>query len=275
MTLTWTHPEITDAIQRALAEDIGTGDITTNTCIPEGVRASGVFLAREPLVVAGVELLAEIYDDEQLEIVTESGASVESDAVMARVAGSARRLLTLERTALNFLQRLSGIATLAAQFVAAVDGTGCDVLDTRKTTPGLRRLEKLAAQAGGVKNHRLGLYDAVLIKNNHISAAGGVRAALDCFHSSGLPVEIEVRSFAELEDAMIAGAKHVLLDNFTPSDVRAAMAKMAGRTEVEVSGGITLENVREYAEAGADYVSSGAISHSARAMDISFRLERE
>ncbi len=273
MTLTWTHPEITDAIERALAEDIGSGDITTNTCIPEDAHASGVFLAREPFVVAGVELLTELYADEQLEILTGSGMCVEADSIIARVSGSARRLLTLERTALNFIQRLSGVATLAAQFVKAVDGTGCDVLDTRKTTPGLRRLEKLATQAGGVKNHRMGLHDAVLIKNNHITAAGGVAAALDCFQDSELRVEIEVRSFAELEDAMIAGARHVLLDNFTPSDVRAAMAKMAGRTEIEVSGGITLENVREYAEAGADYVSSGAITHSARAMDISFRLE--
>lgn len=273
MTLTWTHPEITDAIRRALAEDIGSGDVTTNTCIPEDAQARGVFLAREPLVAAGVELLTEIYVDDQLEVVTESGSSVESDAVMARVSGSARRLLTLERTALNFVQRLSGIATVAARFVKAVEGTGCAILDTRKTTPGLRRLEKLAAQAGGIKNHRMGLYDAVLIKNNHITAAGGVGPALERFRDSDLPVEIEVRSFAELEDAMIAGAKHVLIDNFTPSDVRAAMAKMAGRTEVEVSGGITLENVREYAEAGADYVSSGAITHSARAMDISFRLE--
>ena len=275
MNLTWTHSEITDGIQRALAEDIGSGDITTNTCIREDARSSGLFLAREPLVVAGVELLAELYADEQLEILTESGASVESEVILARVSGSARRLLTLERTALNFLQRLSGIATLAAQFVKTIDGTGCEVLDTRKTTPGLRRLEKLAAQAGGAKNHRIGLHDAVLIKNNHITAAGGVGAALECFRDSDLPVEIEVRSFAELEDAMIAGARHVLLDNFTASDVRAAMAKMAGRTVIEISGGITLENVREYAEAGADYVSSGAITHSARAVDISFRVERE
>ena len=273
MNLTWTHPEITDAIQRALAEDIGEGDITTNTCIPEDAQSTGVFLTRESLVVAGIELLTEIYAEEQLEILTKSGTAVEANAVIARTSGSTRRLLTLERTALNFVQHLSGIATTAARFVQAVEGTGCEVLDTRKTTPGLRRVEKLAAQAGGIKNHRMGLHDAILIKNNHVTAAGGVGPALERFKDATLPVEIEVRSFAELEDAMIAGAKHVLLDNFTPSDVRAAMAKMAGRTEVEVSGGITLDNVREYAEAGADYISSGAITHSARAMDISFRLE--
>jgi len=273
VNLDWTHLEITDAIQRALAEDIGSGDITTDTCVPEDARSRGYFLSREPQVLAGVELLREIYSQEEVEIVLGSGARVDADVIFARVYGSTRRLLTLERTALNFLQRLSGVATVAAEYVKAVEGTGCEVLDTRKTTPGLRRLEKLAAQAGGIKNHRMGLYDAVLIKNNHITAAGGVGPVLERFRKSALPVEIEVRSFGELEDAMIAGAKHVLLDNFSPSDVRAGMAKMAGRTEVEVSGGITLENVREYAEAGADYVSCGAITHSARAMDISFRLE--
>jgi nicotinate-nucleotide pyrophosphorylase (carboxylating) len=198
---------------------------------------------------------------------------VESDFVLARVAGSARQLLTLERTALNFLQRLSGIATLARKFVDAVEGTGCQMLDTRKTTPGLRRLEKLAAHAGGVTNHRMGLYDAILIKNNHITAAGGVAQALRNVASAGLPVEIEVRSFEELEQALTAGAKHLLLDNFTPSQAREAAARIAGRAKPEISGGITLENVRAYAEAGADYVSAGAITHSARAMDISFRLD--
>ena len=270
----WNHPEITDIIARALAEDIGTGDVTTGVCVPADSCSSGFFLAREPFVVAGVELLQQIYSEEKPEILIESGVPAVPNDVIARVSGSTQRLLTRERTALNFVQRLSGIATLAAQFVKAVEGTGCQVLDTRKTTPGLRRLEKLAAQAGGITNHRMGLYDAILIKNNHITAAGGVRPALERFRDGDLPVKIEVRSFAELEDALTAGAMHVLLDNFTPSDVRAAMAKLAGRAEVEVSGGITLGNVREYAETGADYVSSGAITHSARAVDISFRLDR-
>ena len=225
-------------------------------------------------MVAGIELLQQIYSEERFEILVESGVPVEANDVIARVSGSTQRLLTLERTALNFVQRLSGIATLASRFVEAVVGTGCHVLDTRKTTPGLRRLEKFAAQAGGIRNHRMGLYDAILIKNNHITAAGGVRPALERFRDCDLPVKIEVRSFDELEDCMTAGATYVLLDNFTPSDVRAAMTRIAGRAEVEVSGGITLANVREYAETGADYASSGAITHSARAVDISFRLDQ-
>lgn len=274
MKLNWNHPEIIDIISLALAEDIGTGDVTTDTCVPSGSCSSGSFLAREQLVVAGIELLQQIYTEEKLVILIESGIPVEANAVIARVSGSTQRLLTLERTVLNFVQRLSGIATLASRFVQAVVGTGCHVLDTRKTTPGLRRLEKFAAQAGGIRNHRMGLYDAILIKNNHITAAGGVRPALERFRDCDLPVKIEVRSFDELEDCMTAGATHVLLDNFTPSDVRAAMTQIAGRAEVEVSGGITLANVREYAETGADYVSSGAITHSARAVDISFRLDQ-
>jgi nicotinate-nucleotide pyrophosphorylase (carboxylating) len=269
----WHHPEISDAIRRALAEDIGVGDITTEACVPAGAMAKGYFLAREHMTLAGVELLRQIYETEQTELLLLSGARAEPDLVFARVAGSARRLLTLERTALNFLQHLSGVATLARMFVDAVEGTGCRILDTRKTTPGLRRLEKLAACAGGVTNHRLGLFDAVLIKNNHITAAGGVAQALEKVKSVGLPAEIEVRSFLELEQALSAGAKHLLLDNFSPRDAQKAVGAIAGRAKVEISGGITLENVRAYAEAGADYISSGAITHSAQAMDVSFRLE--
>jgi nicotinate-nucleotide pyrophosphorylase (carboxylating) len=269
----WHHPEISEAIHRALAEDIGTGDVTTEACVPAGAAAKGHFLAREAMTVAGVELLSQIYETEQTELLLLSGSRAEPDVVIARVAGSARRLLTLERTALNFLQRLSGVATLARKFVEAVKGTRCQILDTRKTTPGLRRLEKLAAHAGGVTNHRLGLFDAVLIKNNHITAAGGVAKALERVKSVGLPAEIEVRTFSEIEQALSAGAKHLLLDNFTPQDAQKAVGVIAGRAKVEISGGITLENVRAYAETGADYISSGAITHSARAMDISFRLE--
>jgi nicotinate-nucleotide pyrophosphorylase (carboxylating) len=182
-------------------------------------------------------------------------------------------LLERERVALNFLQRLSGVATLARQFADAVEGTGCRVLDTRKTTPGMRALEKAAAAAGGVTNHRMGLWDAVLIKNNHIAAAGGVRQAIERTRSSRLPIEIEVRSEAELAEALDAGAGHLLLDNLAPAEAAEWVRRIAGRAKVELSGGITLANVRAYAETGADYVSSGAITHSARAMDISFRLE--
>ena len=270
--MSWQHPEITNAIRRALAEDIGSGDITTEACVDEDQAAHGFFLTREPLVLGGIEILPEIYEQENVELLQASGDQLDTDTVVARVSGSARRLLTIERTALNFLQRLSGIASLARQFVKAVEGTGCQVLDTRKTTPGLRRLEKLAARAGGIVNHRLGLFDAILVKNNHITAAGGVRKALAKTRSHGAKVEIEVRTFDELKQALEAGAGHLLLDNFTVEQVREAVAMIAGRAVIEVSGGIRLDNVKAYAQAGAGYVSAGAITHSARAVDISFRL---
>jgi nicotinate-nucleotide pyrophosphorylase (carboxylating) len=165
------------------------------------------------------------------------------------------------------------VATLARRFADTVAGTGCRVLDTRKTTPGLRRLEKLASAAGGATNHRLALYDAVLIKNNHITAAGGVTQALQRFQGSSLPVEIEVRDRAELDEALAAGAKHVLLDNLTPDEARAAIDYIAGRAKVELSGNITLDTVRAYAETGADFVSSGAITHQARSVNFNFRIE--
>jgi nicotinate-nucleotide pyrophosphorylase (carboxylating) len=188
------------------------------------------------------------------------------------VRGSARLLLTAERTALNFMQRLSGVATLAHQFSAAVAGTKCRILDTRKTTPGLRVLEKMAASAGGISNHRQGLFDAILIKNNHITAAGGVRAALAAVAGQTLPVEIEVRTLGELDEALECGARRLLLDNLTPEQASQWIAKIAGRASIELSGGITLETARAYAEAGADFISAGAITHSARALDINFRL---
>ena len=271
--MTWNHPEITDAIERALAEDIGPGDVTTEACVPAGNTVAGAFINREPMVVAGVELLPQIYAEEEVTLLRASGDRLEENTAIARVSGQARRLLTLERTALNFLQHLSGIATLAARFVEAVEGTGCRILDTRKTTPGLRRLEKLAARAGGVTNHRLGLYDAVLIKNNHIMAAGGVTAALQSARGRDLSIEIEVCTFDELEEALAAGAGHIMLDNFSPARVRQAMETIAGRAKVEVSGGITLATVRGYAESGVDFISAGAITHSAPAVDIGFRLE--
>lgn len=271
--LNWNHPEISAVIRLAVAEDVGSGDVTTEACVPAADRARGVFLAREPMTVAGSELLREIFAGEELELLVSSGDPVEHGAVIARVSGLTRRLLTLERTALNFLQRLSGIATAASRLVGEVAGTGCRVLDTRKTTPGLRRLEKLATRAGGVTNHRMGLYDAVLIKNNHIAAAGGVRQALERCRGSGLPVEVEVRTREELDEALDCGAQHLLLDNMSPEQAAASVAHVAGRAKIEISGGITLSNARAYAESGADFISSGAITHSARAMDISFRLE--
>ena len=273
----WDHPEIRALIHLALCEDIGAGDVTTEGCIPEDRMATGRFFAREGCVVAGLDLLPIIFEMrggvESLELLRASGDTVAAGLAVARVRGRARTLLECERTALNFLQRLSGVATLARRFAESVAGTGCRVLDTRKTTPGLRRMEKLASAAGGATNHRLALYDAVLIKNNHITAAGGVTAALERFRGSALPVEIEVRDRAELDEALAAGAKHVLLDNLTPDEARAAVQYIAGRAKVELSGNITLETVRAYADTGADFVSSGAITHQARSVNFNFRIE--
>jgi nicotinate-nucleotide pyrophosphorylase (carboxylating) len=258
-------------LRMALEEDIGTGDVTTLACVAESQQAHGRFLAREPLVVAGLGLLAELYESVTLH--KRDGDRCHDGEAIAEVRGAARTLLERERVALNFLQRLSGVATLAREFADAVAGTDCRVLDTRKTTPGLRALEKAAAAAGGVGNHRMGLFDAVLIKNNHIAAAGGVRVAIERARSSGLPIEIEVRTRAELQEALDAGAAHLLLDNLTPAEAGEWVREIAGRARVELSGGINLRTVRAYAETGADFVSAGAITHSARAMDISFRLE--
>jgi len=260
-----------DILRLALEEDIGPGDVTTNACVPADRQARGRFLAREPLVLAGTEILPQLY--ESLTLRKHDGDLCADQEVIAEVSGPARLLLTYERTALNFLQRLSGVATVARRFVDAVAGTNCKILDTRKTTPGFRTLEKAAAVAGGVTNHRMGLYDAILIKNNHISAAGGVKEAILASKSAGLPIEIEVRTRAELREALDHGAVHLLLDNLTPAEAAAWIREIGGRAKVELSGGITLDTVRPYAETGADYVSSGAITHSARAMDISFRLE--
>jgi nicotinate-nucleotide pyrophosphorylase (carboxylating) len=272
------HSEVQDAIRRALAEDIGTGDITSELCVPADTIATGHMVAREDLTLAGVELLEPIFQyvapgtcgvlPRHL-----SGERLKSGDEIAIIRGPARALLTGERTALNFIQRLSGVATLASAYVRAVEGTKCRILDTRKTTPGLRRLEKMAVAAGGATNHRVGLFDAVLIKNNHIATAGGVRAALERTRSAGVRVEIEVRTRGELAEALGAGATHLLLDNLTPAEAREWIAEIAGRATVELSGGITLANVRAYAESGADFVSSGAITHSARAVDVNFRIE--
>lgn len=269
--------EVIEAVRRALDEDIGPGDVTTELTVPADRMARGSFYAREPMVVAGVELLEVIYTlrgpADSLRILKPSGETAEPGDCLAEVEGPARVLLTCERTALNFMQRLSGVATLARQYADAVRGTGCKVLDTRKTTPGLRRLEKMAAAAGGVTNHRMGLYDAILIKNNHIAAAGGVRNALEAVKGQAIGAEIEVRTLDELDEALACGATRLLLDNLTPEEARRWIARIGGRASVELSGGITLDTVRAYASTGADFVSCGAITHSARALDINFRLQ--
>jgi nicotinate-nucleotide pyrophosphorylase (carboxylating) len=269
-------PAVRDSVSRALEEDIGTGDLTTDLCVPAEAQAEGSFFAREEMIVAGIELLPLIYElrggVSSLAAYVSSGARAATGDCLSVVRGNARTLLTCERVALNFLQRLSGVATLAGRYAAAVSGTRCRVLDTRKTTPGLRELEKMAAAAGGVTNHRKGLFDAVLIKNNHIAAAGGVGRALERVWHLTCPVEIEVRTREELDEALACGAKHLLLDNLSPPEAAAWVQRVNGRATTELSGGINLETVRAYAETGADFVSVGAITHSATAVDINFRL---
>jgi nicotinate-nucleotide pyrophosphorylase (carboxylating) len=270
------HPEVREAVARALSEDIGTGDITSELTVPADLRAQGSFLAKQDMTLAGIELLPvvyELYGGADVCLLAASGDRIETGKVLATVAGPARTLLSCERVALNFLQRLSGVATLAARYVQAVEGTRARILDTRKTTPGLRQLEKMAAAAGGATNHRKGLFDAVLIKNNHITAAGGVARALQKARSFAGPVEIEVRSRAELDEALDSGVTHLLLDNLTPAEAAEWIFYIAGRATVELSGGINLETVKSYAEAGPDFISCGAITHSATAVDVSFRLE--
>ncbi len=276
MTFQVDHPDVRAAVERAFQEDVGSGDVTTKLTVPADLQAHGAFLAKQDFTLAGIELLPIIYEigggNAEVTLLSESGRQIRSGAKLAEVRGSARTLLTCERTALNFVQRLSGVATLAHQHVQQVQGTKAKVLDTRKTTPGLRTLEKMAAVAGGATNHRKGLYDAVLIKNNHITAAGGAAAALERVRHFEGPVEIEVRSRQELEEALNCGAKTLLLDNLTPAEAAEWIKFINGRAMVELSGGINVSTIRAYAEAGPDYISCGAITHSAVAVDISFRL---
>jgi nicotinate-nucleotide pyrophosphorylase (carboxylating) len=271
------HPDVYEAVRRALEEDIGPGDVTSRCCVPEERTARGYYVVKQPLVVAGTGLLSIIFEMrggvDHLRIQRNDGEPATPGEVIATVHGFARTLLECERVSLNFLQRLSGVATLARRYVNAVADTRCKILDTRKTTPGLRRLEKMAAAAGGATNHRMGLYDAILIKNNHLVAAGGVKTAIERARPSGLPIQIEVRTRDELREALDTGADHLLLDNLEPEEAAQWVREIGGRAAVELSGGITLETVRAYAQTGADFVSTGAITHSAPAVDISFRME--
>lgn len=264
------HPHVRRAIENALEEDIGAGDLTTNACVPSGLMARAEFVAKQDLTLAGVEMLTLLFND--VTLLRSSGEKISAGETIAEVRGPARDLLTRERVSLNFLQRLSGIATLAAKFVSEVEGTGVRILDTRKTTPGLRVLEKMASACGGVVNHRMGLYDAVLIKNNHIRMAGGVRAAIERARMLNRPIEIETRTHGEIEEALACGAARLLLDNMTPEqaakEIKFIMEFAGRRAETEISGGVTLENVRAYAEARPDFISSGSITHSAPAVDL-------
>ncbi len=274
-----------DALDRlidlALDEDLGAaGDVTTAALVPASARGRAELLAKERLVLAGGEAFARVF--QRLEATAAvafcypDGARVDAGTVVASVSASLRTLLVGERTALNLLQRVCGIATLAAQATEAVRGTKCQVLDTRKTSPGMRALSKLAVRAGGAANHRFGLFDGVLIKDNHLAAMGGdIAEALRRARAQAprlLKVEIEVTSLAQLEAAVSGGADVVLLDNMADTDVAEAVRRIAGRVEVEVSGGVTLERLPTLAALGVDFISMGALTHSARAMDLSLEL---
>ena len=267
-----------DLVARALAEDIGQGDVTSRVVVDADLMARGVILAKAPIVVAGLDVAFEVFRQVDPDVVVDvrwgDGAHCERGETVAVVTGRARALLTAERTALNLLQRLSGIATLTASYVDAAAGR-IRLLDTRKTTPTFRALEKYAVRCGGGTNHRFGLDDAILIKDNHKRLAGGITPAVTraLAAATGLRVEVEVETLAELDEALAAGATSVLLDNFTTYDLRRAVERVAGRARLEVSGGVTRERVAEIASTGADTVSVGALTHSAPAVDLSFELE--
>jgi nicotinate-nucleotide pyrophosphorylase (carboxylating) len=276
--------EIQRAASLALAEDIGSGDVTTLATVPENAQAKAVARAREPLVVAGLALaeaaFRELAATMQITRAVEDGQRVAGGKPLLQVAGPARALLSAERVALNFLQRLCGIATLTAQFVDAVKGTRAQILDTRKTTPGWRRLEKYAVTCGGGRNHRLGLFDMVLIKDNHLAALqneppNAVAAAVERARAKypKLKVEVEADTLEQVEQAVAARADIVLLDNMNPAQLRLAVQKCKGRALTEASGGVTLAGVRAIAETGVDFISVGAITHSARAVDIGLDFE--
>lgn len=271
----------TDTLERivhaALAEDIGAGDVTTEATVPADAIGTAALLVKEPGVVCGlraVEVTFRALDPEiAFEAFAEDGDAVEAPAVVARVSGSQRAILTGERVALNFLGRLSGIATLTRQYVDAVSGTNAAVLDTRKTTPGLRALEKHAVAAGGGRNHRFGLDDAVLIKDNHLRAAGSIGAAVELVRrASDLPVEVECDTLEQVGEALEANVDAILLDNMTPAELRQAVVLVDGRARLEASGGVTLETIRAVAETGVDEISVGALTHSARSLDVSLEL---
>jgi nicotinate-nucleotide pyrophosphorylase (carboxylating) len=274
-----THEEIRRAAQNALAEDVGTGDVTTLATVPESATLRVLMKARENLVVCGIEFaeaaFRELAAGLKFERLAGDGSAVAGGAELLRVEGSARAILTAERVALNFVQRLSGVATATARYVKAVEGTSARILDTRKTTPGWRRFEKYAVSCGGGQNHRIGLYDMVLIKDNHLAAlrneapnavAAAVKRARAQYPS--LKVEVEADNLEQVRQAADAGADIILLDNMSTVELRKAVVILAGRAKTEASGGVSLETVRAIAETGVDYISAGAITHSARAVDI-------
>lgn len=273
--------EVDELIGRALAEDIGGGDITTAATVDERAAARALITQKAPGSIYGLAPAEAVFSrldpDARFERLAEEGQWREHGGPVLGVQGNARALLTGERTALNFLAHLSGVATMAARAAQAVQGTGATVLDTRKTTPGLRALEKAAVAAGGGSNYRAGLYDAILIKENHIAAAGGIAAAVERARETAPELaptlEIEVRNEDEIEQALAAGAPRLLLDNMDDEKLRAAVARVAGRAELQASGGVTLQTLRATAETGVNSISMGQLTHSAPALDLSLILE--
>ena len=276
--------EIERAVKLALAEDIGSGDATTLATVPKPLRTRASIVAREPMVVAGLDLAVAAFEslssDVHGERLAKEGQSVKEDQALLRLEGPARAILTAERVALNFVQRLSGIATLTAQFVEAIAGTRAQILDTRKTTPGWRLFEKYAVRCGGGRNHRFGLFDMVLIKDNHLAALrdekpNAITAAIARARKEypKLKVEVETDTLEQVQQAAEAGADVILLDNMTPAELRAAVEMVRGRAKTEASGGISLASVRIIAETGVDFISVGTLTHSARAMDIGLDFE--
>ncbi|MFH1908965.1 MAG: carboxylating nicotinate-nucleotide diphosphorylase [Chloroflexota bacterium] len=268
-------PEILAAIQQALKEDIGSGDVTTDSIVPTEAAMSGQIIAKQTGVIAGLDVVGATFSllDRRVEFTPRiaEGARVENRQVLADIAGPARALLTGERTALNFLGRMSGIATLTRQFVEAVAGTKAVILDTRKTAPGLRLVDKLAVKRGGGQNHRTGLYDMILIKDNHIDFAGSLAEAVQRARAAAtrLEVEVEARTLEDVRAALALGVERILLDNMPPEMMAEAVKMTRGRAKLEASGNVSLETIRKIAETGVDFISIGALTHSAKVFDVS------
>ncbi|HUA74560.1 MAG TPA: carboxylating nicotinate-nucleotide diphosphorylase [Solirubrobacteraceae bacterium] len=273
--------DLVGLVRRAIAEDVGSGDVTTEATVAADAHARATITQKAPGSIYGLDAAQtafELLDEEvRVERLVEEGVWREQGGQVMTIEGRARALLTAERTVLNFLAHLSGVATISARAARAVEGTGVRVLDTRKTTPGLRMLEKAAVAAGGATNYRVGLFDAILIKENHIAAAGGIAAAVararEAAPELAGTLEIEVRDPEEIEQALAAGAPRLLLDNMDEAQLRAAVAQVAGRAKLQASGGVTLATLRAVAETGVDFVSMGALTHSAPALDLSLLLE--
>lgn len=268
---------IENSVSIALAEDIGAGDVT-GLLIPEDEVSMATIITRDAAVICGIDWVEEVFaqldNDVHIEWEVEDGESVEAGQTLCSLSGNSRSLLTGERTALNFLQTLSATATVAHRYAEAVKGTDCKVLDTRKTIPGLRLAQKYAVSCGGCHNHRIGLFDAILIKENHIEAAGGIAKAVDeaRFNSPDLTIEVEVENMDELQQALDASVDRIMLDNFDASQIKEAIKLTEQRAELEASGGITLKNIREYAETGVDFISIGALTKDIHSIDLSMRF---